>query len=435
MVASQQDNLELSVVAHDLRLDSSCGQDLIESVNRYAVRTTPVKFTPPQTAKRSANPRNKVNLDDPDDLLQLTRAEELRKKRYWVLPLVSLALMLSKLGCPFRKLKRAQADYKSFLAPTNVFYYLLIPTFIAEVIFTCACLAPLLRGSSIVHKGVSAGYAFSQIFMIAWFWTFTNNSSSLSTSFSLAFMSWACAMATVVSVRAERKESLSRVWQFRTRMKLNIRDFWLVEMPLTVYLMWTTGTLLITGNYFNAYDWLRYHPDGLYSAELTEVMIASALLTLMLFALVVTAFFCYTRRGSPIAAAMAVWILYDVGRNFGTSPDVLSSPQLAWVDAKVIGAAFKTGCFTLAFIFGTAALISISIHSLKFLSKSHALQEESGFSFISRSLPLYPESEWDRRSRNTSEPTTTLTVKRRPSEFLIRSLSSLTESNTPICKK
>eukprot|EP01053_Blabericola_migrator_P012992 Blabericola_migrator_1__12991@NODE_865_length_6229_cov_246_540571_g613_i0_p3_GENE_NODE_865_length_6229_cov_246_540571_g613_i0NODE_865_length_6229_cov_246_540571_g613_i0_p3_ORF_typecomplete_len449_score61_22MgtE/PF01769_16/8_3e02MgtE/PF01769_16/0_02MgtE/PF01769_16/3_7e03_NODE_865_length_6229_cov_246_540571_g613_i07952141 len=441
----QQDTLELSVVAHDLRLDNSVGQDLIESVNRYAVRTTPVKFTPPQTARRTSAPRNKVGLDDPDDLLLLTRAEELRQKRYWILPVIQLALYIGTCISPFTKLGRAHLDSRSLLAPTYYFYYYLIPVFSAEAVYVIAALTPVLRGTSIVHKGVSAGYAVSQAFSIVWFWTFAMDSGSPSTALSTSFISWVCALATLLSVKAERRDAMARLWQFRNKVRLNVRDFWLVEGPLTVHLMWTTAALVITGNFHSVYDWLKYHPDGIYSPELTKVMIASAVVSLVFISVFVTGFFCYTKKGSPIAAGMACWMLVDFASNFSASPDVLSSPQLAWIDAKTVGAAFHTGSALLGVFFGIASLLSLSMHCVKFLSKAHTLHEETknGFSFVTRSLPNYPidpstaslSDHWERKSNGKGSDPMTAGVKRRPSEFLIRSLSSLTESNTPICKK
>eukprot|EP01054_Gregarina_sp_Poly1_P000124 Gregarina_sp_Poly_1__123@NODE_1028_length_5298_cov_171_207608_g497_i1_p3_GENE_NODE_1028_length_5298_cov_171_207608_g497_i1NODE_1028_length_5298_cov_171_207608_g497_i1_p3_ORF_typecomplete_len241_score14_64_NODE_1028_length_5298_cov_171_207608_g497_i144395161 len=230
-VIGHQDALELSVVAHDLRLDSNCGQDLIESVNRYAVRTTPVKFTP-QTGRRAqsnSTRQYKVSLDDPDDLLLLTRAEELRKKRYWILPILAFCLYVGKLASPFTRLRRAHPANRSFLAPTASFYYILIPVVLVEAVFTLAALTPLLRGTSIVHKGVSIGYIMSQIFGVVWMWSFGHPGGSMSIAFSSAFISWACALATILSVKAERGESLAGVWQFRTRVKMNLRDYWWVS--------------------------------------------------------------------------------------------------------------------------------------------------------------------------------------------------------------
>eukprot|EP01055_Gregarina_sp_Pseudo9_P005462 Gregarina_sp_Pseudo_9__5461@NODE_690_length_2362_cov_75_685321_g629_i1_p3_GENE_NODE_690_length_2362_cov_75_685321_g629_i1NODE_690_length_2362_cov_75_685321_g629_i1_p3_ORF_typecomplete_len179_score36_77PMP22_Claudin/PF00822_20/0_17DUF2569/PF10754_9/0_14DUF2569/PF10754_9/6_6e02HRG/PF16954_5/45HRG/PF16954_5/1_3CD20/PF04103_15/23_NODE_690_length_2362_cov_75_685321_g629_i18971433 len=178
----------------------------------------------------------------------------------------------------------------------------------------------------------------------------------------------------------------------------------------------------------------------MYTVELTEVMIASAILSILIFCLFVAAFFCYTRRGSPVVAGMGCWVMVDLATNFAMTPDVLASPQLAWVDARTIGSAFHTGCAAIGVIFGIAAVISFCVHLALFMSKAHALNEEtkSNFSFINRSIPHYPASEaseWDRRYDPKGEVRNDFTVKRRPSEFLIRSLSSLTDSNTPVRKK
>lgn len=241
------DERSLELSTRDLKLDYSAAtgnKDLLVSISRGP--RSPNESGPPKT--------HKARLDDPDELFILTRRNELERTRNWILPAINCIVYLARLFSPIMKLRNQNRSYCSFLRPNYLFYFLQIPVFAGGFIFITASMTRILRGSSIVQKGTNVTYPFAITASIVWQWSFGHKSTNNLTVAVVACGVWfGLCLVTQITLGKQRKNNLIGVWQYPLRTTIKLRDFWLVELHVTLETIWAALVCVQTSNYYLVY--------------------------------------------------------------------------------------------------------------------------------------------------------------------------------------
>lgn len=428
------ERLELSVVVHDLQLDSGGGRTFAHSVRDLAHFSSNNKVSPnkPPQLKSARQTRISV-MDDPDELFNLNRRDELGHKSSWILPCIYALCMVIRMTGPHSSLPDAKTEFVSILAPGRSFYYMLIPVYLANTVLVTASFTSILRGTSIIQHGVSLFFPLVNICEYMWQWLLVK-SNRVSDALTLVVINCVFSILLLVNVSHRRRQDLTKIWHSQAHTDQRLRDFWLVEVPCTLQACWSVLLVFMTANYVIVEDFIIRDEIIHNIRMLAGRQMAGAVGTIVLLACSTTCAVLSKEGGNSIVAFMAAWAGFDWAQSVARVPDVVKSPQLSWIEPTIDVPALRQGCLLIGLLSMMTLFVSMCLHGLRWTRIWKKRNQKDDYLFSSRNFPAFPTPSVS--SGTTADYLTRQTsMKRRPSEFLMRSDSSMTEGDTPAVKK
>ena len=236
------------------------------------------------------------------------------------------------------------AKYQTIITPAGWAFSIWSLIFISELLFVLVQLAPGVRDSALVQKGVGYGWIAASIFQCAWSLAFAREQLELSTVFiTLIFVSLGGVVRRCASI--DRSEAS------------NIFADLICRLPLTIHFGWLAAATMLNVNL------VAVEHGSSAGGQLACGIVSLALVFALTVALAPKDF-----TGSAIPVGVACWALVAIGSNLDSPMDKdQCEAQTGGFDCNMISEIFddttidgvQKSAYALSVVCGVTALLSI----------------------------------------------------------------------------